>query len=382
MTLHEPSWDQARLKAHSMGLRGEVETLDIAESVGRCLAADVLSLIPQPPYETSAMDGYGVCGNGPWKIVASIRAGVLFNGTLADGEAIALATGAVIPAGCSSVIRWENATVENEILNGVAVVGKDIRPAGEEAKLGDLLIAAGRKLTPGEVGLLAASGYEIVEVFKKPRVGILILGDEIQRSGLPHDGNIRDSLGPQLPGWIEALGCEVSSIYFVEDELEPLVSAIDQLQASVEIIITTGSTANGPRDFLHQALGKLNGVIEIDEVAVRPGHPQLLATLRGTYIFGLPGNPQSAVASLMTIGRSLIDAIFGRPLEELPEVVLVGDYSAQPGFTRMIIGQLQLNLFTPSQYLGSAMLRGFSGANGFAIITNPPTSIRWLELPA
>ena len=142
MMLHEPSWDQARAKAHSVGRRGSVEILPLAKSVGRRLAADAISLIDQPPYETSAMDGYGVCGDGPWSIVGSIRAGILFDGKLEQGEAVALATGAVIPDGCTSVLRWEDATVENEILNGVVVAGKDIRPAGQEAKRGDLLIRA------------------------------------------------------------------------------------------------------------------------------------------------------------------------------------------------------------------------------------------------
>lgn len=385
MTLHEPAWDVARSTAHASISLGATEELPLAECLDRILSKDAHSLIALPTHKTSAMDGYGISGNGPWKIIGSITAGTLFEGILQEGEAIALATGAVIPEGCTSVLRWENASLHNEILtltSDILEIGKDIRPAGLEAALGDVLLPAGTRLTPGMIGLLAATGYDFLQVYSKPRVALLILGDEIQRSGIPSNGRVRDALGPQLPAWIEKLGCEVGLVSYLADELQPLVDALQEASKHYDILVTTGSTAHGPRDYLHEAIQKLDGRVLIDEVAVRPGHPQLLASINGRPLLGLPGNPQSAVSGLMTIGRALLDAVFGRPLESLETIELNDDFYVQEGFTRMILCKRIHGEFQASDYLGSAMLRGFAEAKGFAIITNPPTPIRWLELPA
>jgi molybdopterin molybdotransferase len=189
-------------------------------------------------------------------------------------------------------LRWENAKVDGDQVIGETTERKDFRPAGEESKLNEVLIKAGTTLTPGMVGLLAAAGYDEIEVAERPKVALLLLGDEIQLSGLPKDGFVRDSLGPQLPGWFEKLGCEVVHIEYVSDQLELTIEAIERASKNFDIVATTGGTADGPRDFLHLAINKLKGEIAIDKVAVRPGHPQLLATVNGKPLIGLPGNLQ------------------------------------------------------------------------------------------
>ena len=382
MTLIEPSWDLARKIASAQGKVGQIEKVAIQDATDRVLAFNANSLVALPTYETSAMDGY-VVGNevGPWNIIGEIKAGAPFNGQLNSGEALGIATGAVIPNGGYGVLRWENAKVEGASLFGQTSHRKDFRPAGQEASLGELLVSAGIKLTPGMVGLLAASGYDEVEVFVKPKVALLLLGDEIQLSGLPKDGLVRDSLGPQLPGWFEKLGCEVVHIEYVSDELDLTTSAIKSAIEKFDLVATTGGTADGPRDFLHKAIANLNGEILIDKVAVRPGHPQLLASISGTPLIGLPGNPQSAVVALLTLGKPLIDATFGRMLSELPFISSDDQFEAQPGFTRLVLGKLNNGNFMMGEYLGSAMLRSLAHADGFAVCTNPPTTLRWLGLP-
>ena len=382
MTLTEPSWDAAREAAYKLGTVGEIEKLPISQIIDRYLAVDALALVQLPTYETSAMDGYVVSGTGPWKIIGEIKAGAPFKSSLNSGEALGIATGAVIPAGAFGVIRWENANVIGDLLNGETSERKDFRPAGEEAKLKDVLVRKGSKLTPAMVGLIAATGYDEIEVFKKPKVALLLLGDEIQLSGIPNDGLVRDSLGPQLPGWITKLGCEVAHIEYVPDDLDLTLKAINQATKEFDFVITTGGTADGPRDFLKIAVDKLNGSLIVDKVACRPGHPQVLAEVNGKPLIALPGNPQSAVVALMTLGAPLIDSIFGKPLKKLREISTNDKFEAQPGFTRLILGTLNNGEFNIGQYLGSAMLRSLAHADGFAICTNPPTSLRWLGLPS
>jgi molybdopterin molybdotransferase len=382
MTLVEPSWDQARSAAANLGAYlGSIE-LPIKEATDRIIAFDAKPLVELPTYETSAMDGYVVAGAGPWRLIGEIKAGAPYKEVMKSGEALGIATGAVIPAGAFGVLRWEHATVEGDLVSGETSERKDFRPAGEEAKLEDVLIAKGCKLNPGRIGLLAASGYDKVEVSVKPKVALLLFGDEIQLSGIPKDGFVRDSLGPQIPAWFEKLGCEVISVEYVSDNLDETISAIDKASKSADIVATTGGTADGPRDFLHSAIAALNGEVVVDKVACRPGHPQLLATVNKKPLIGLPGNPQSAVVALMTLGQPLINSMLGVPNNDLPVVISRDKLEAQPGFTRLVLGNQVNGNFVMGQFLGSAMLRSLAHAEGFAVCTNPATEIRWLGLPS
>lgn len=382
MTLIEPSWDQARSASASLGKVGPIEKLPISNLLGRTLAVDAKALVELPTYETSAMDGYVVAGNGPWKLIGEIKAGAPFKGSLKNGEALGIATGAVIPDGAFGVLRWENATVEEDYISGETTERKDFRPAGQEAEQNEVLIKKGTVLTPGMVGLIAAAGYDEIEVAMKPKVALLLLGDEIQLTGLPKDGYVRDSLGPQIPGWFEKLGCEVVHVDYVSDQLDLTIAAIDKASKNFDLVATTGGTADGPRDFLKSAIEKLNGKIHVDKVAVRPGHPQVLAEVNGKPLIGLPGNPQSAVVALMTLGQPLINSILGRANLELPLISSDDQFDAQPGFTRLVLGTLDKGHFRIGDYLGSAMLRSLAHADGFAVCTNPPTPLRWLGLPS
>jgi molybdopterin molybdotransferase len=382
MTLVEPSWDQARSAAANLGAYLGSIQLPINEATDRIIAIDAKPLVELPTYETSAMDGYVVAGVGPWKLIGEIKAGAPYKEVMQSGEALGIATGAVIPAGAFGVLRWEHATVEGDLVNGETSEGKDFRPAGEEAKLEDILIAKGGKLNPGRIGLLAASGYDKVEVSVKPKVALILFGDEIQLSGIPKDGFVRDSLGPQIPAWFEKLGCEVISVEYVSDNLNQTISAIDKASKGADIVATTGGTADGPRDFLHSAIAALNGEIVVDKVACRPGHPQLLAKVNKKPLIGLPGNPQSAVVALMTLGQPLINTMLGVPNNDLPVVKSHDNFEAQPGFTRLVLGNLVNGNFVMGQFLGSAMLRSLAHADGFAVCTNPATEIRWLGLPS
>lgn len=382
MTLIEPSWDQARSAAAALGKVGPSKKLPINKLLGRTLAVDAVALVELPTYETSAMDGYVVAGSGPWKLIGEIKAGAPFKGSLKAGEALGIATGAVIPDGAYGVLRWENAKVEGDLISGETTERKDFRPAGQEAELNEVLIRKGTVLNPAMVGLIAAAGYDEIEVAKKPKVALLLLGDEIQLSGLPKDGYVRDSLGPQLPSWFEKLGCEVVHVEYISDQLDLTIAAIDSASKNFDIIATTGGTADGPRDFLKSAITKLNGKIHVDKVAVRPGHPQVLAEVNGKPLIGLPGNPQSAVVALMTLGQPLINSILGRENLELPLISSDDQFDAQPGFTRLVLGNLDKGHFRIGEYLGSAMLRSLAHADGFAVCTNPPTPLRWLGLPS
>lgn len=382
--IQEAHWEQARSQAYESWKKLPSEKVLISLCVDRTLATDALALVELPTYPTSAMDGYAVCGKGPWKIVGEVKAGAPMKGSLKEGTAVKIATGAVIPDKTFGIIRWEVATVDGENLSGDVKEGQDIRPAGLESKKGEVLAAAGTILNPGVIGLLAAAGYDSLDVVRAPKATIILLGDEIVLDGLPHDGLVRDALGPQLPGWLQRLGVEVIATEYISDELNLVVDAFAKAAKSSDIIFTTGGTADGPRDHVHAAIAELKGELIVDRVKVRPGHPMLLAHINNVPLVGLPGNPQSAIVALLTLGQPVIDALMGRKKVELNQIVTGDDIEVPEGFTRLVLGNVVDGWFEMGEYLGSAMLRGLAHSTGFAVADKSMEEgemIAWLPLP-
>ena len=382
--IQEAHWEQARSEAYGSWKKLPVEKISIGACLDRTLAKDALALVELPTYPTSAMDGYAVAGKGPWKIVGEVKAGAPMKDALKDKTAVKIATGSVIPENTFGVIRWEVATVDGDELSGEVKQGQDIRPEGLESKQGDVLAAAGTILNPGLIGLLAAAGHDLLEVVRAPKATIILLGDEIVLDGLPYDGLVRDALGPQLPGWLQRLGVEVIETQYISDELNLVVDAIAKAAKNSDIIFTTGGTADGPRDHVHAAIAALKGELIIDRVKVRPGHPMLLAHINKTPLVGLPGNPQSAIVALLTLGQPVIDALMGRKETELNQIVTGDDIDVPEGFTRLVLGNIVDGWFEMGEYLGSAMLRGLAHSTGFAVADKSMEEgeiIAWLPLP-
>ncbi len=381
------SWESARRIARDAAGPLPAERIPLAEAVERVLAEPALALVDLPGFDTSAMDGWAVCGAGPWQIIGAVLAGAAPSSPLAPGEAVTIATGAAVPTGATSVVRSEDGTVIDGVLQSVtATAGDHIRPRGEECRVGETLAAAGTVVTPAVAGLLAAAGLDHVSVRAVPRAALLLLGDELLDSGLPGVGQVRDSLGPQLPGWLRRLGATVDVVVRVADTVADLVTALRSARASgVDLILTTGGTAAGPVDCLHAALAELGGRLLVDSVAVRPGHPMVLADLAGVPLVGLPGNPQSAVVSLVSLGAPVVRSMLGQPEPPLAEVTLAADLKAPNHENRLVLGTVSGGRFTAASHLGSAMLRGLSVSEGFAVL--PPTGaaagavVGWLPLP-
>jgi molybdopterin molybdotransferase len=384
-TLVEGSWDDARAIASAVFTKLKSERLPIALCIGRTLAGNAKSLVDLPTYATSAMDGYAVSGSGPWRIIGEVKAGLPMKTALESGQAVGIATGAVIPENSFGVIRWEVAQVNGDSLTGPVVKDQEIRPPAHECRAGDVIIKSGTVLNPAMVGLLAAAGFDEIDVVVQPRVALVLLGDEIQLSGIPRDGLLRDALGPQLPGWLVAMGAQITSTQYISDDINLVVKALKDSCEKADIVITTGGTAQGPRDYLHGALEAINAEILVDSVKVRPGHPMLLARKDDVAILGLPGNPQSAIVALASLGQPVITSLLGQGPKILPTIITHDELSAPKDCTRLIIGNLIDGQFHVAPYLGSAMLRGLAHSAGFAVVTAPVTAsgerVRWLYLP-
>ena len=391
----EVTWQQARELAHQAANLADTISLPITQAGGFVLAADVSALGDMPPFAASRIDGWAVSGPGPWTRVGDALAGHEFISKLNTGECVHIATGAVMPEGATAALKDEESSVAQQTVSAIAGAAgildsdgalpyfHDVRPSGYEAKTGDVLIPKGTKLTPAIIGVAAAGGNDQVTVIKKLVVDVLIFGDELLTDGPSRDGKVRDSLGPQLPLWIDHIGAELNEVRHVADTLPDHFAAISNSQA--DLIITTGGTAAGPVDHLHNAIVDAGGEFIIDAVLVRPGYHQLMARIGNQFLIGLPGNPQSAVIGLLSLATSLIAGTTGNALPQLQERVLGTGLKGPAREVRLVLCSESGNTVTPLEHLDSSMLRGFVKADGYAVLpvggAESGQIVQWLDLP-
>ncbi|MFD5110898.1 molybdopterin molybdotransferase MoeA [Streptomyces sp. NPDC058391] len=353
----------------------------LGKALGQALAEPLAALTDLPSFDTSAMDGWAVSGPGPWSVrhpqgASGILAGYGAADPLPDGVAVRIATGARVPPDTTAVIRSEHARTdgvghlhaEREV-----IPGQDIRPRGQECRAGDRLLPAGSLVTPAVLGLAAAAGYDELPTVPRPRVEVLVLGDELLVEGVPHDGLIRDALGPMLAPWLRTLGAEVIATRRIGDDADALCRAITKSRA--DLVITTGGTAAGPVDHVHPVLQKVGAELLVDGVAVRPGHPMLLARLAsGRHLVGLPGNPLAAVSGLLTLAEPLLRTLAGRAPQIPYHAPLRDAVHGHPHDTRLVPVVHRDEGLVPLHFNGPAMLRGIATADGLAVV--PPGGAR------
>lgn len=358
----------------------------LPEADARALAEPVVARTDLPAFPTSSVDGWAVRGHGPWRVVGRVLAGSEPAPLAADGECVEIATGAMVPAGTTAIVRIEDSTTTADgRVTGTPRERPDWRLPGEEATAGEELAPAGTAVTPVLIGLAASCGYDELAVRPPARAAVLVFGDELLPAGPPGAGRIRDSLGPQLPGWLRRIGATVDSPATGPgaDTLDGHVAAISgALDKGADLVCTTGGTMHGPVDHLHPALAQLGGEYVVNTVAVRPGFPMLLARVpapgrRTALVAGLPGNPQSAVVALLTLVAPMLAGWLGRPAPDLPGLARVRLGGPVPGrgqHTHLALVRRDPGdgRAYPLPHAGSAMLRGLAGALGFAVIEPEP----------
>ncbi|MGW2419594.1 molybdopterin molybdotransferase MoeA [Streptomyces sp. NPDC001709] len=378
------AWERARAIARSCaGQPLPPVPRTLTDALSHALAEPLTALTDLPPFPTAAMDGWAVAGPGPWRLGGT---GVLAGqepGPLAPDTAVPIATGAPVPVGATAVLRREHgeADTERSVLYDRSPTpvpeGQDIRPRAQECRSGEPLLPSGTTVTERVLGLAAAAGYDRLTVHRRPSVELLVLGDELLQRGVPHGGRVRDALGPLLPPWLHACGAELIGHRLIADDLVALQDAVRRSPA--DVVVTTGSTAAGPVDFLHDTLRAVDARLLVDSVAVRPGHPMLLAELPGTadgrarWLIGLPGNPLAAVAGMVTLAEPLLRRLGGHAGGEPVRLVAGSALPGHPRDTRLLPVFTSGQEVTPLPFDGPAMLRGLALADGLAVV--PPGGV-------
>lgn len=388
-------FEQARSLAFSAGRPLPYETVPLAEALGQVLAEDATALQPVPHYASSAMDGWAVSGPPPWRLVTYREPKTerwqihreSGRRPLQPGQAVAILTGGLIPAGAQSVLRSESGVVsggDNPVLTlsaaaraGEPRTGEHIRPAGEEAAAGETTIRRGTLLNPAHIALAAVCGHDTLPVLRAPRVSLLLTGDEVIEYGLPESGQVRDTFGPQLPQLVTMLGGRMDVVRRLSDRYEDVVAALstdasDEMSiamSSGDVLVTTGGTGRSEADHLRQALEDMDAEMLVDGIAMRPGHPTMLARLPdGRLLVALPGNPLAAMMAVFTVLSPLLDGLRGAPLSPARHVLVGVDIEPLPGRTRLVPCRIENGRAMPSPYFRSGMLRGLADADAVMVI--------------
>ena len=368
------SWAQARWLASAAVEPLPPMTLGLATAGGLVLADDARAATDLPAADTAAMDGWAITGPPPWQVLGEVLAGRRWPGLLRPGQAVSIATGAELPKGADAVLRREHAELDGDDATLAVAAGRpapvpgvDVRRAGQECRAGDVVLPAGARLRPAALGLLSAAGLDEVSV-RRVSADVLVLGDELLTRGPARDGRLRDALGPLVSAWLPAWGSAMASRSQVPDTAAALRLALSACRG--DVIVTTGSTARGPVDHLHQVLAESGARLVVDGVDVRPGHPMLLAVLPdGRALVGLPGNPLAAVSALLTLLQPVLSSLVGMPLPVLRRGVLAVDLGAGDQATRLVpVRQGQ-----PVMFAGPGMLRGLTLADAIAVV--PPGGV-------
>ncbi len=292
------------------------EDVELSAAAGRVLAEDARAAVDLPPFPSSAMDGFAVRSEdtpGRLPIVARIAAGVPAPRALEAGEAMAIATGGVVPAGADCVIPIEY-VVENdnrvEISDSV-VNGDNVRARGGDVAAGDVVVPRGARLGAAQIGALAAAGLDRVVVGRRPRVAVLATGTELGRPGEPlGPGEVYEANGVLLATAFAAAGADVDALPAVADDESSHRAALERGLAA-DVLVTSGGVSVGPHDLVRRILSDL-GVKEIFwGVAVKPGKPLAFGVRGSTLVFGLPGNPVSSLVGAEVFVQPALLALQG-----------------------------------------------------------------------
>jgi molybdopterin molybdotransferase len=362
------------------------------EALGRVAAESVLAAEPVPPFANSSMDGYAVrsadTGAGRrgvrLEVVGTILAGSPLGVPIGPGQSARIMTGAPLPAGADAVCMLEEVRTEHNgskvVIERTVEAGDFVRHTGQDVDLGDTVLAEGSLLTPARIGVLASQGLTGVLVYPTPRIGVLSTGDElVSGSGPLPPGKIRDANRHTLVALVRREGWEPVDLGICGDDEEALEDVLDEARDRCDAVVTSGGVSVGDLDVVKLVLQKRSaGTMRWMQVAIRPAKPFAFGLLDGTAIpvFGLPGNPVSAMVSFELFVRPAGLRMGGHGKLGRPSVTAIADteMSRRPDgkthFLRSVVSVDEQGAFHVHRLSGqeSHQLSTMADANGLAVL--------------
>jgi molybdopterin molybdotransferase len=357
------------------------ETVAAADALGRVLAADVVSELELPPFDSSAMDGFAVVAGpgGSLPVIGESRAGSPFEGTLRPGDAARVSTGAVVPGGADAVVPVERVEEQGDRVQVPATEpGAHIRRAGEDVHAGQVVLRAGMRIGPPELGMLAAMGVESVACARRPRLAIVATGDELRPPGEKlGPGQIHDSNAVAIGAQATLAGAEVIGRLSAGDDREATLDALRQGFEAADVVCVSGGVSVGPHDHVRPALAELGAEQHVWGVRLKPGKPFWFGTrdaggLR-TLVFGLPGNPVSAMVTFQLFALPALRALQGAdPSVSRSIAILDAPIARNPDRDQAVRSRLRMEddgwHAQPTGPQGSHVLSSMIGAGALAVV--------------
>ncbi|SDF88517.1 molybdopterin molybdotransferase MoeA [Dyella sp. 333MFSha] len=291
-------------------------------ALGAVLAESAIARIALPRFTQSAVDGYAlrtVDGQAERSLVGTSAAGDPADVVVGSGQAVRILTGGVLPQGADAVARQEivQRTGSGIALTEAVRVGEAIRHEGEELAAGATIAEAGQRVTAGLIAALAMAGVETVEVYRRPRVAVLVTGDEVVRAGEPlGPGLVYDANGPLLRAWFVEHGYGEPVVAYVRDDEAALEEAMSAALDSADLVVTSGGVSVGDRDFVPAVADRLGVRKVFWKVAQKPGKPLWFGTREGRALLGMPGNPAAVLVCLSVHARAVLAQLEGEAVDQ------------------------------------------------------------------
>ena len=368
------------------------ERIAIRSALGRILAEDVHSPINVPSHTNSAMDGYAVRGQDlpadnvkAFKLIGTSLAGKPWQGKVEENECVRIMTGAVMPTGTDTVVMQEHIERNDDMIHiGTdQKTGQNVRQAGEDLKIDQLALSAGKSLNPSDLGLIASLGMGEVNVYKKLRVAFFSTGDELRSIGEPlNEGEIYDSNRYTLHGMLSRSGdVEIIDLGVVKDTREAVRNAFDDASTIADVVISTGGVSVGDADYVKEILEEL-GQVNFWKVAMKPGRPLTFGKVGNATFFGLPGNPVSVMVTFYQFVLPALRKMMGEA-ETKPLTLkarCTSKLRKRPGRTEFQRGVIETDengelLVHKTGEQGSGILRSMSEANCFIVLSKESNGI-------
>ena len=363
----------------------EIESINTMQALGRVLASDIVSPHNVPNYNNSAMDGYAFkysVGAKIIKIVGSAFAGKPFAGSIQAGECVKIMTGAVIPKNADTVVMQEKIAIKSDCITLLEAPqqGANVRLAGEDLSIGQLVLAKGHVLRPADLGLVASLGIGQLQVYRPLKVAFFSTGDELISVGSPlKTGQIYDSNRYTIFGMLSRLNVQISDLGVVPDNIELLEATLLKAAGDNDVVITTGGVSVGEADFMKSLLAK-HGEVLFWKINMKPGRPlaygKVSSGIKSAHYFGLPGNPVSAMVTFYQFVREALICLMGGTPKPLPLFNVqctqaikktTGRTEYQRGFLYDDAGIWKVK---PLLNQGSGVLSSMSAANCFIVLND------------
>lgn len=360
------------IDAHATVL--EVEHLAVGAALrGRVLANAVLAPADLPSFRQSSMDGYALCYKADassYEVVGEVAAGSSEQYSLSPGQAVRIFTGARVPEDCDRVIMQEQVsrTATSIQLNTDTREGQNVRAIGSQIRKGEMVLEAHTSLTPASIGLLASLGIATVSVIQRPRVAIVVTGNELVALGeTKNEVQVYESNSLALQAALEGLGLEVAKVLYASDDPDQTVARLDEALHEADLVLISGGISVGDYDYVADALKAIEVESIFYTVRQKPGKPLFFGKKGEKAVFALPGNPASTLSCFYVYVKRHLERVQGIEVKDL-ELILEAPIENRFGRALFVKAKRSGGTVTPIDEFNSATLMSFAKADALIYV--------------